>query len=114
MADLKIRGLPPGVVEWLHDRARRESVSPEEIAQRVLLAAFAEEKGMGSAIREIVGEGGMDLEIPPREGDREPIDFSGREYGPDDDDPPDPAEASGPAGSRTPSPTATETDIPPP
>ena len=112
MTDLKIRGLTPGIAEWLHDRARRESVSPEEIAQRVLLSAFAEEKGMGSAIREIVGEGGMDLEIPPREGDREPIDFSGPEYGPDDDD--CAGEAPGPPESLAgaPAPTATETDTP--
>lgn len=112
MADLKIRGLTPGVVEWLHDRARRESVSAEKIARRVLLAAFAEEKGMGTAIREIVGEGGVDLEIPPREVDREPIDFSGPEYGPDDDD--CAGEAPGPAESRAPAPTAAETDPPPP
>ena len=110
VADLKIRGLPPGVVEWLRARARRESVSPEEIAQRVLPAAFADEKGMGTAIREIVGDGGVDLEIPPREVE-DPIDFSGPEYGPYDDDRSD--EAPGPAGSRAPSPTATETDTPP-
>lgn len=112
MADLRIRGLTPGVVEWLHDRARRESVSPEEIAERVLLSAFAEEKGMGSAIREIVGEGGIDLEIPPREVE-DPINFSGPEYGPDDDDRAGPGEASGPAESRAPPPTGTETDVPP-
>lgn len=114
MADPRIRGLTPGVVEWLHDRARRESVSPEEIVQRVLLSAFAEEKGMGSAIREIVGEGGMDLEIPPREGGGEPIDFSGPEYGPDDDDPPDPGETPGLVASQARSPIAPEPDTPPP
>ena len=109
MADLKIRGLTPGVVEWLHDRARRESVSAEEIAQRVLLAAFANEKGMGTAIREIVGEGGMDLEIPPREVE-DPIDFSGPEYGRYDDD--RPADAPGPPESQAPPRTGTETDTP--
>lgn len=115
MADLVIRGLSPMIVEWLRDRARRESVSPEEIARRVLLDAFVNEKGLGTAIREAVGPKGMDLEIPPRAGTRrkEPIDFFGPESGPDDDDPPGPGETPGPAESRAPTPKAAETDPPP-
>lgn len=115
MADLVIRGLSPMIVEWLRDRARRESVSPEEIARRVLLDAFVNEKGLGTAIREAIGPKGLVLEIPPRSeaGGREPIDFSGPEYGVYDDDPPGPGETPGPAESRAPTPPAAKTDTPP-
>ncbi len=110
-----VRGLSPAIVQWLRARAWHEAVSPEEIARRVLAAAYVNEKGLGTAIREAVGPKGLVLEIPPRSeaGGREPIDFSGPEYGVYDEDPPGPGETPGPAESRAPTTPAAKTDTPP-
>ena len=135
MSDLVIRGLSPSIVEWLRVHARRESVSPEEMVRRILRDAYAErrrppggppaaivepppatkKKGLGTLICEAVGEKGLVLEIPPRKGAgrREPIDFSGPEYGAYDDDPPGPGDAPGAAESQAPPPKTTEPDTPP-
>lgn len=135
MPDLVIRGLSPGIVEWLRDRARREFVSPEEMVRRILRDAYAErrrppdgpsaaiveappatkKKGLGTLIREAVGAKGLVVEIPPRKGagGREPIDFSGPESGAYDDDPPGPGNAPGAAESQAPPPKTTEPDTPP-
>lgn len=86
MASLRIRRLDDEVVRRLEVRALRESVSLEELARRILREACATGAGkpVGTAIREIFG-GGADLEIPPRETLPDRVDFSGPEYGPDDE-----------------------------
>lgn len=85
MASLSIRRLDDEVVRRLKVRALRESVSLEELARRILRDACAADTGkVGTAIREIFG-GGVDLEIPPRETLPDRVDFSGPEYGPDDE-----------------------------
>lgn len=86
MASLSIRRLDDEVVRRLEVRAFRESVSLEELARRILREACAADTGkpMGTAIREIFG-GGADFEIPPREAFADRVDFSGPEYGPDDE-----------------------------
>ena len=135
MAHLVVRGLSPSIVQWLRARAWHEAVSPEEVVRRILQDAYIERrrppegtpaaiveappateaKGLGTSISEAVGPKGLVVEIPPRSetGGREPIDFSGPEYGACDDDPPGPAEAPGPAESRAPTPKAAKTDTPP-
>lgn len=85
MASLSIRRLDDEVVRRLKVRALRESVSLEELARRILRDACAADTGkVGTTIREIFG-GGVDLEIPPREALPDRVDFSGPEYGPDDE-----------------------------
>lgn len=86
MADLSIRRLDDDVYRWLKVRARITSASMEEVVRRILRDAFAAEKPMGTAIREAVGPKGLEVEIPPRKAhrQREPIDFSAPEYGPDE------------------------------
>lgn len=135
MSDLVIRGLSPSIVEWLRAHADREAVSPEEVVRRILRDAYTEgrrspdatpaaivetppatkKKGLGTMIREAVGEKGLVVEIPPRAGAgrREPIDFSGPEYGAYGDDPPGPGDAPGAAESQALPPTDTEADTPP-
>lgn len=135
MAHLVVRGLSPGIVQWLRARAWREAVSPEEVVRRILHDEYTERrrppdgtpaaiveappateaKGLGTLIQEAVGPKGLVVEIPPRSeaGGREPIDFSGPEYGADDDDPPDPGETPGPDESRATTPKAAKTDTPP-
>ena len=87
MASLSIRRLDDEVVRRLKVRALRESVSLEELARRILREACAADTGkpMGTAIREIFGGEGADFEIPPRETSPDRVDFSGPEYGPDDE-----------------------------
>lgn len=83
MANLSIRRLDDDVYRWLKVQARTESASMEEVVRRILRDAYSDDKPMGTIIREIMGDNGVDLEIPPREVE-EPIDFSSPEYGTDD------------------------------
>ena len=87
MASLNIRRLDDEVVRSLKIQARRESVSLEEWARRILSRASVTNSGkpVGAAIREIFGGEGVDLEIPPREVVPDRVDFSTPEYGPDDE-----------------------------
>ena len=89
MASLSIRRLDDEVVRLLKVQARQESVSLEELARRILSKASAanSRKPVATAIREVFGGEGVDLEIPSRDPREtlERVDFSTPEYGPDDE-----------------------------
>ena len=80
MANLSVRRLDEEVVRRLKARAARESVSMEEEVRRILRQAVMAEEPLGSAIRRIVGDDGVDLELARREA-YEPVDFDSPAYG---------------------------------
>ena len=82
MANLSIRRLEDETLARLKARAMRESLSLEETVRRILRAAVVDEAPLGTTIRQIVGEDGIDLELPHRE-IKSPIDFASDDYGPD-------------------------------
>ncbi len=94
MASLTIRKLDDSVKAKLRVRAAEHGHSMEEEARTLLEGALqsipiAKPRSLYESIRQSLAEAGIDgveLEIPARGPDREPPDFSGREYGPDDDE----------------------------
>lgn len=74
MANLSIRKLDDEVYRWLKVQARVQSTSMAEVVRRILRDAYIGPRPMGTVIREIMGQSGVDLEIPPREVE-EPITF---------------------------------------
>ena len=82
MASLSIRRLEDETLTRLKARAKRDSLSLEETVRRILRAAVVDEEPLGTAIRRIVGQDGIDLELPKREV-YNPIDFASDDYGPD-------------------------------
>jgi len=88
MATMTIRNLDDEVKRRLRLQAAQHGRSMEEEARAILRDALAvkPKPGSGAAwvaeIRALVEPfGGIELELPPREPAREPIDFSGPEYG---------------------------------
>ena len=80
MASITIRNLEDDVKTRLRRRAAGNGHSMEEEARLILADAVAREaapaKGLGTAIHELFrGLGGMELELPPREAEREPPRF---------------------------------------
>ena len=67
MANLSIRHLDDATVWRLRARASREGTSLQETVRRVLHEALVDEEPVGAMIRRIVGEEGIDLELPERE-----------------------------------------------
>lgn len=95
MASLTIRKLDDGVKARLRVRAAEHGRSMEEEARTILETAVrtrgAEKpRNLYDAIRDCMAEAGIqgiELEIPPRSSSgREPVDFSGSEYGMYDDE----------------------------
>lgn len=82
MGGLNICRLEDETLTRLKARAKRDSLSLEETVRRILRAAVADEVLLGSAIRRIVGQDGIDLELPKRE-TFGPINFASDDYGPD-------------------------------
>ena len=80
MASLSVRRLDGEVIRRLKVRAQRDGLSVEETVRRILAAAVADEEPAGAMIRRIVGDDGVDFDLPAREVD-EPIDFTSSEYG---------------------------------
>lgn len=81
---LLIRNLDPGLKRALCLSAEASGVSMEEEARRILAAALAEFVGkeaplpvsLGAGMATLFGrEGGVELDIPPREMGRAPPDF---------------------------------------
>jgi plasmid stability protein len=89
MASLTIRKLDDSVKAKLRIRAAENGRSMEEEARTLLEGALqstpsAKPRSLYASIRQSLAEAGIDgmeLEIPPRGPDREPPDFSGPEYG---------------------------------
>ena len=82
MASLSIRRLEDETLTRLKTRAKRDSLSLEETVRRILRAAVVDEVPLGTAIRRIVGQDGIDLKLPKRE-IYDPIHFGSDDYGPD-------------------------------
>ena len=82
MGSLSIRRLEDETLLKLKVRAKRDSLSLEETVRRILRAAVVDESPLGTTIRQIVGQDGMDLDLPQREIDS-PIDFASDDYGQD-------------------------------
>lgn len=74
MANLSVRRLDDDVYRWLKVQARVQSASMAEVVRRILRDAYVGQRPMGTVIREIMGQNGVDLELPPREA-AEPIAF---------------------------------------
>lgn len=81
---LLIRNLDPGLKRALRLSAASSGVSMEEEARRILAVALADfavvetslPASLGAAMEALFGqEGGVELEIPPREMGRPPPDF---------------------------------------
>jgi antitoxin FitA len=88
MASMTIRNLPDETKRLIRVRAAENGRSmEEEVRERLIRDYRPAEKPqkLGSWVREIVASfqeiGGVDLEPPPREPMRDPIDFSGPEFG---------------------------------
>jgi len=81
MASMTIRGIDDGVKTKLRLQAARHGCSMEEEVREILRSALdAQDASSGAAmfqrIRDIVEPlGGLDIELPPRDGAREPPDF---------------------------------------
>lgn len=82
MGSLSIRRLEDETLARLKARAKRDSLSLEETVRRILRAAVVDEVPLGTAIRRIVGQDGIGLELPKRE-IYSPINFASDDYGPD-------------------------------
>ena len=80
---MSVRRLDGEVIRRLKIRAQRDGLSVEETVRRILAAAVVDVEPVGAMIRRIMGDEGIDLDLPAREVD-EPIDFTSGEYGPDD------------------------------
>jgi plasmid stability protein len=89
MASLLIRNFDDALRDRLKARARANHRSLEEEARETLRLAVARDaaspksESLLSIVTRIFGpEGGVDLDLPPRDagGGRPPIDFSGPEY----------------------------------
>jgi len=81
MASMTIRGVDEGLKKRLRIQAAQHGCSMEEEAREILRSALATVPPSSTTIlkriREIVEPlGGIELEIPPREIDREPPEFS--------------------------------------
>lgn len=75
MASLSVRKLDGDVYERLRLRAEQEGVSMEEEVRRILTRAVTTPMKLGQFALECFGpDGGVKLEIPPRE-PHEPLDF---------------------------------------
>ena len=83
MASLSVRRLDGEVIRRLKIRAQRDGLSVEETVRRILAAAVVDVEPVGTMIRRIIGDDGIEFDLPAREVD-EPIDFTSGEYGPDD------------------------------
>lgn len=83
LASLSVRRLDGEVIRRLKIRAQRDGLSVEETVRRILAAAVVDVEPVGAMIRRIIGDDGIELDLPAREVD-EPIDFTSGEYGPDD------------------------------
>jgi antitoxin FitA len=88
MASMTIRNLPDETKRLIRVRAAENGRSmEEEVRERLIRDYQPNEKPqkLGSWVRDIVASfqeiGGIDLEPPPREPMRDPIDFSGPEFG---------------------------------
>ena len=81
MASLIIRRLEEETLTRLKARAKRDSLSLEETVRCILRAAVIDEEPLGTAIRRIVGQDGIDLELPRREV-YSPINFASDDYSP--------------------------------
>ncbi len=88
MASMTIRNLPDETKRLIRIRAAENGRSmEEEVRERLIRDYKPAEKPqkLGSWVRDIVSSfqeiGGVDLEPPPREPMRDPIDFSGPEFG---------------------------------
>ncbi|MGA7523975.1 MAG: hypothetical protein WBW84_16100 [Acidobacteriaceae bacterium] len=93
MASLTIRKLDDSVKARLRVRAAEHGHSMEEEARAILERAVTQtgeappRGNMAERIRSLFEPlGGVELEIPPRGPMREPVDFSGPEYGAFDDE----------------------------
>jgi plasmid stability protein len=96
MATLTIRKLDDSVKTKLRIRAAENGRSMEEEVRAILAGAVelapvspSQPHNFFESIRRDLAEAGIDgveLEIPPRGPGREPPDFSGPEYGTDDDE----------------------------
>ena len=87
MATMTIRNLDDELKARLRIRAAQHGKSMEEEARSILRDALKSEplsgKELVQRIREMVEPyGGIELELPPREPMREPLDFSGPEFDP--------------------------------
>lgn len=89
MATMTIRNLDDEVKSRLRVRAAQHGRSMEEEARSILRAALAADAQANSGaalladIRALVESfGGITLDIPPREAQRDPPDFSGPEFNP--------------------------------
>lgn len=67
MASLSIRRIPEDVLDRLRVQAAKHGVSMEEEARRLIKAGVAGAEPVGALARELFGDDGADLEIPPRE-----------------------------------------------
>ena len=83
MASLSVRRVDGEVIRRLKIRARRDGLSVEETVRRILAEAVVDVEPVGAMIRRIIGDDGVDLDLPAREVD-DPIDFTSGEYGRDD------------------------------
>ncbi len=86
MATLTIRNIDDTIKERLRVRAAMHGHSMEEEARVILKTAVGGITGpaLWRLSRDLFGgEHGVDLELPPRKGDRAAPDFSGPEYGDD-------------------------------
>ena len=86
MATMTIRNLDDDVKARLRVRAAQHGRSMEEEARSILRAALQTQtlsgKSLVDSIRTMVEPyGGIDLELPPRELQRDPPDFGGSGFG---------------------------------
>jgi antitoxin FitA len=88
MASMTIRNLPDETKRLIRVRAAENGRSMEEEVRERLIRDYKPNERpekVGSWVRDIVASfqemGGIDLEPPPREPMRDPIDFSGPEFG---------------------------------
>ena len=83
MASLSVRRVDGEVIRRLKIRAQRDGLSVEETVRRILADAVVDVEPVGTMIRRIIGDDGIEFNLAAREVD-EPIDFTSSEYGPDD------------------------------
>ncbi len=80
MSNLTIRKIDPAVKDQLRLRAARHGRSMEEEARRILSEVCGpadRPETLADIVLELFGpEGGVELDLPPRQGLREPPDFA--------------------------------------
>lgn len=93
MATLTIRELDDSAEAQLRVRAAEHGRSMEEEAREILASALAVRRSPAGAVsmaerirRRFEPVGGVELQIRDRLADRDPVDFSGPEYGVYDDE----------------------------